>query len=94
VPIPGPDKALCGSQRMGQRPGVTCRQVAGARADRLGAGRCWRHGGCTANHQQAAGVELARSGGREERLAEQLSTSRRKIAQRDPARVRASLRAR
>ncbi len=56
---------VCGAQLPG-RPGVFCRQKAGARTDHVGEGRCWLHGGLTP----------ARSGGRYSSI-----TSRPRIAE-------------
>jgi hypothetical protein len=60
VPVPGPDKALCGAQRPNQPEGVTCKRVAGHGTPHLGSGRCARHGGNSRNHVKAASTELAR----------------------------------
>ena len=56
----GPDKEICGAQRANQPPGVLCQNVAGERTNHLGIGRCYRHGGATESHNQAAQLELAR----------------------------------
>jgi hypothetical protein len=60
VPVPGPDKELCGAQLPNQDEGTTCRLVAGYRTDHLGIGRCYRHGGSTPTHVRAAQREIAR----------------------------------
>lgn len=56
MPVPGPDKALCGAQLPNKPQGRTCRQVAGARTNHLGVGRCWRHGGATRSHEKSAQI--------------------------------------
>lgn len=53
MPAPGPNKALCGAQRLGQPLGVTCKRVAGHGTDHLGTGTCSRHLGSTRNHVKA-----------------------------------------
>lgn len=60
VPAAGPGKQLCGAQRPGQPPGVTCKRVAGAGTPHLGSGRCSRHLGNSPNHKTAAEREQAR----------------------------------
>lgn len=53
MPAPGPDKALCGAQRLNAPKGTTCKRVAGHGTDHLGTGRCSRHGGATKTHVKA-----------------------------------------
>jgi hypothetical protein len=60
VPAAGPDKQLCGAQRMNQPKGVLCTQRAGWGTTHPGVGRCKRHGGNTATHGTAAEREQAR----------------------------------
>jgi hypothetical protein len=60
VPKAGPDKRLCGAQRLNQPEGATCTQRAGWGTDHPGVGRCKRHGGATESHQRAAALEIAR----------------------------------
>lgn len=62
MPVPGPDKVLCGAQRPNQPAGVTCKLVAGHGTDHLGIGSCYRHGGRTETHKRSADLEKARRG--------------------------------
>lgn len=60
MPAAGPDKKLCGAQRLGQPKGVRCRQRAGWGTEHPGEGYCKRHGGATRSHKTAAQKEMAR----------------------------------
>lgn len=60
MPKPGPEKALCGAQKLNRPPGETCGNVAGHGTDHLGIGRCHRHGGNTGTHRRAADAEKAK----------------------------------
>lgn len=56
MPKAGPDKQLCGAQRLNQPEGTTCTQRAGWGTDHPGIGRCKRHGGSTSSHNAHAEV--------------------------------------
>lgn len=60
MPAAGPDKQLCGAQRLGEDKGVLCKQRAGWGTDHPGTGYCKRHGGNTATHRASAQTELVK----------------------------------
>lgn len=60
MPKAGPDKQLCGGQRLNQPPGTLCTQRAGWGTAHPGVGYCKRHGGATGSHTRAAQKEIAR----------------------------------